>query len=214
MNYVVLFASLIIAILGFSSYASAQFEGSIEFRKMTLIDTTKYIYYVQGNQVRIDEIGSRSKKIEGSFLINLKENTMVSLSHERKLYMDQKAGAPVKVTGSPEIKTTGETKTLLGMKCKEMFVSNKAEKTTITYYIGASKCDFFTKMLKVMNRKDKPAVYFLLLKDAGDGFPFLSIQKDDTGKEVGRLEVLKFEKKALDASLFVIPKDYHKFEKN
>lgn len=204
-----------IAVASFVSASLAQFEGTIDFKKMTQIDTTEYIYYVKGNMVRIDEIGSKSKKVEGTFLLDLSASTMLSLSHDRKLYMDQKPGAPVAVTGKPEITSTKGAKTLLGVSCKEVSVVNKDENTTIKYYVGGSKFDFFAKMLRLMNRKDKPASYFLLIsKEAGDGFPYMSVQTDATGKETGRLEVQKIEKKALDAEMFQIPKDYHKFEKN
>lgn len=204
-----------IAIASFVSASLAQFEGTIEFKKMTTMDTTKYIYYVKGNKVRIDEIGAKSKKVEGTFLIDLAASTMISLSHDRKLYMDQKPGAPVTVTGKPEISNTKAAKTLLGVNCKEISVVNKEENATIKYYVGGNKFDFFAKMLKLMNRKDKSASYFLLiLKEAGDAFPYLSIQTDNTGRETGRLEVEKLEKKTVDATMFDIPKDYHKFEKN
>ncbi|MCC6691631.1 MAG: DUF4412 domain-containing protein [Bacteroidia bacterium] len=206
---------VLLAVAGFASVSFAQFEGTIEFKKKSATDTTKYIYYVKGNKIRIDEIGSQSKKIEGTFLIDLAAGTMMSLSHDRKLYMDQKPGAPVAVGGKPEIKNTKTSKSLQGINCKEIIVSNVEEKTTIKYYIGGSKYDFFVKMLRLLNRKDKQSSYFLLLgKEAGDGFPYLSIQTDETGKEVGRLEVDKIEKKAIDTEMFDIPKDYHKFEKN
>lgn len=208
-------AVTVIALAGFASASLAQFEGTIEFKKMNLSDTSSYIYYVKGNKVRLDEVNLKSKKIEGTFLIDLTAGTMVSLSPDRKLFMDQKQGASVTVGGKPEIVNTKATKTLLGTNCKELVVNNKEENTTVKYYVGGAKFDFFAKFLKLMNRKDKQACYYLLLsKDAADGFPYLSIQTDNTGKETGRLEVSKIEKKVIDATTFEIPKDYHKFEKN
>ena len=66
------------------------FEGIITFQKMSLLDTNEYAYYAKGNLVRIDEIDAKTKVVAGSFLIDLKQSTMITLSHERKLYMDQK----------------------------------------------------------------------------------------------------------------------------
>ncbi len=206
--------STAIAIASFVSVSLAQFEGSIEFKKMTTTDTTKYIYYIKENKVRIDEIGSKSKQITGTFLVDLDASTMQALNTDRKLYMDKRPGTPETLIGTPEITKTKETKTLLGTNCKEFVVANKAENTTIKYYVGGSKFDFFRKFLKFMNRKDKSSEYFLLLKDAGDGFPYLSIQTDNTGKETGRLEVVKMEKKVIDPVMFEIPKEYKKFEMN
>jgi hypothetical protein len=204
----------VIVFAGFVSACLAQFEGSIEFRKMTTTDTTKYIYYVKGNKIRIDEIGSKSKKLEGSFLIDLTASTMIDVNHDRKLYMDQKPSSPAVVGGKPELSNTKMTKTLLGVPCKELVVTNKDDNATIHYYIAPGKFDFFVKMLKLINRKDKQSSYYLLLKEAGDGFPYLSIQTDNTGKEFSRLEVLKIEKKPIEPSVFEIPKEYQKFEKN
>src|SRR4051794_35266202 len=89
--------SVITIMIACAFSATAQsFEGVIEFKKQTPSDTTNYIYYVKDNMVRIDEIGSRSHKVEGTFLVNMDEKTMMSLNHERKLYMTQNnTAAPV-----------------------------------------------------------------------------------------------------------------------
>ena len=203
-----------LAIMGFVSASLAQFEGTIEFKKMTTTDTTTYIFYVKGNKVRIDEIGSKSKKVSGTDLVDLSAQTMVALNPERKLFMDRKTGAPVAPAGKPEVTNTKASKTLLGVNCKEVVVTSKEEGVTIKYYLGGSKFEFFPKMLRILNRKEQSAMYFLLIKDTGDGFPYMSVQTDASGKETGRLEVFKLEKKTLDASLFEIPKDYKKFENN
>ena len=63
-----------------------------------------YIYYVKGDNVRIDEIGTKSHKVEGSFLVDMEAKTMKSLNHERKLYMEQgNASAPV-IKGTCKVK--------------------------------------------------------------------------------------------------------------
>ena len=61
--------TVVVVMVAFSFTAVAQsFEGVIEFKKSSNTDTTSYVYTVKGNQVRIDEIGSKSHKVEGSFL--------------------------------------------------------------------------------------------------------------------------------------------------
>ncbi len=210
------FSVFAFSVLALSSFA--QFEGSIEFKRTNSVDTTKYVFYVKGTKVRLDEIGSKSKQVSGTSLIDLsgEQTTFKALNPERKLWMEKKPGSPVAAMGTPEITSTKASKLLLGVNCKEVVVNNKTENTTIKYYIGGSGFDFFVKFLKFMNRKDKSAIYYLLLKgNAGDGFPYLSIQTDNTtGKEVERLEVLKIEKKILDPVLFEAPKEYKKFEMN
>ena len=195
--------------------ASAQsFEGIIEFKKQTTTDTVNYVYYIKGDKVRLDEIGNKSKKVEGSFIIDLKTNTMVSLSHERKLYIEQSGGTPAVVTGKPEVKKTGNIKTIQGMKCSEYIVKNAEEKVQVTYWMASNNFDFFFKLLKVLNRKDKSAVYVQQITGAEGMFPFLSSQVNlETNKEEVKMEVTKIEKKTIDASKFETPKDYQKFQK-
>ena len=195
--------------------ASAQsFEGVIEFRKQTTTDTINYVYYIKGDKVRIDEIGVKSKKVEGSFIIDLKSSTMLSLSHDRKLYLEQASGTPAVMTGKADVKKTGNVKTLQGFKCNEYVVKNADEKIQVTYWMGAGKFDFFFKLLKVLNRKDKSAIYIQQLTGVDGMFPFLSSQMNlETGKEEIKMEVVKVQKKAVDATQFDVPKDYQKFQK-
>ncbi|MFI5222507.1 MAG: hypothetical protein ACHQK8_09290, partial [Bacteroidia bacterium] len=89
-----LFSTALFVFAGMLFVSAQSFEGVIEFKKQTATDTVNYIYYVKGDKVRLDEIGSKSKKVEGSFIIDLKTHSMVSLSHERKLYIEQASGAP------------------------------------------------------------------------------------------------------------------------
>ena len=209
-----LFLTSLLAITGMLIASAQVFEGVIEFKKQTSTDTVNYIYYVKGDKVRLDEIGSKSKKVEGSFIIDLKTNSMVSLSHERKLYIEQASGTPATVVGKPEVKKTGNVKTILGVKCTEHVVKNADEKVQVTYWMGIGKFDFFFKLLKVLNRKDKSALYVQQLTGVDGMFPFLSSQVNlETGKEEVKMEVAKIEKKTVDANMFAMPKDYQKFQK-
>ena len=198
----------------FSFTAIAQnFEGVIEFKKGNTTDTTSYIYFVKDNQVRVDEIGGRSKKVEGSFLVNLDSKTMKSLNHERKLYMDQPTPSEPVIKGSCAVTKGQDVKNLQGYKCSQFIVTNNTEGVIITYWLAEGKFAFFEKLLHQLNRKDKASVYFLQIPDTKNMFPMLSIQTDLRGKETGRLEVTKITKKVVDNSVYDIPKGYNKFEK-
>lgn len=192
---------------------SQSFEGIIEFKKTTTTDTISYLYYVKENNVRIDEVGSRSQKVEGSFLVNLDAKTMKSLNHERKLYMDQPTPAAPVLKGSCTVTKGQNVKNLQGYKCTENVVTNNTENVVITYWLADGKFAFFDKLLRQLNRKDKASVYYLQIPDTKNMFPMLSVQTDLKGKETGRLEVTKITKKPLEASTFEIPKGYNKFEK-
>src|SRR3989344_27082 len=97
-----LILSALFAFTGMIIASAQSFEGVIEFKKQTTTDTVNYIYHVKGDKVRLDEIGNKSKKVEGSFIIDLKTNSMVSLSHERKLYIEQASGTPAVINGKLE----------------------------------------------------------------------------------------------------------------
>src|SRR5688572_24303000 len=104
---------ILLTLVSFTGLAAIaqSFEGTIEFKKKTTADTTKYIYYIKGDKIRIDEIGVKSGKPEGTFLVDTKENKMISLSHERKIFMDKTQGAPPTVLGKPAVSKTKNTKT-------------------------------------------------------------------------------------------------------
>jgi hypothetical protein len=209
-----LFLTALFGISGILLVSAQSFEGVIEFKKQTTTDTVNYIYYVKGDKVRLDEIGSKSKKVEGSFIIDLKTSSMLSLSHERKLYIEQASGTPAAMNGTAEVKKTGASKTIQGVKCNEYIVKNPNEKVQVTYWMAEGKYDFFFKLLKVLNRKDKSAVYVQQIADASGSFPFLSSQVNlETNKEEVKMEVTKLQKKTVDATLFEVPKDYQKFQK-
>jgi hypothetical protein len=193
--------------------SSQSFEGIIKFKKLTQTDTTNYVYYVKDNYVRIDEIGSRSQKLEGSFLVNLDAKTMKSVNHERKLYMDQPTPAEPALKGSCTTTKGQDVKNLQGYKCTQQVVTNNTEGVIITYYLADGKFSFFDKLLHQLNRKDKASVYFLQIPDTKNMFPMLSIQTDLKGKETGRLEVTEITKKSLTTDTFDVPKGYNKFEK-
>jgi Domain of unknown function (DUF4412) len=207
--------TVIAVIIACSSMALAQsFEGTIEFKKATTIDTTNYVYTIKGNMVRIDEIGTKSRKIEGSFIVDLDAKTMTFLNHDRKLYGDQPTPAAPIIKGNCVVKKGQNVKNIQGYKCVEYIVTNTDENTQVTYYIADGKFSFFDKLLRQLNRKEKSSSYYLQIQNIKNMFPMLSFQTDiATGKETMKLEVSKITKKEVDASVFQVPKGYNKFEK-
>ena len=213
-NKFIKIAATVVLTLCLSAIVKAQpFSGVIEFKKSTSIDTTDYVYYILGNNVRIDEIGTHSHKVEGSFLIDLDAKTMKGLNHDRKIYTDQPTPAAPAMKGTCTV-TKGKTvKNLQGYKCSEYIVKNAEEGTTVTYYLADGRFQFFEKLLRQLNRKEKSSIYYLQIQDVKNMFPMLSVQTDATGKTTGKLEVTKITKQDVDPAKFEIPKGYNKFEK-
>lgn len=206
---------LLAACLTLSVMAVAQsFEGTIEFKMETNKDTTTNMYYVKGNDVKLDQIGRKSGKVEGSIVFNLSTKEIKFLNPVRKVWSEHKSESAAVIKGNCEVSKGTGTKMVQGIKCSEYIVKNAEENTQITYWIASGKYDFFVPLVKAWNRKDKQSIYFNQLKDLPKGsMPLLSEEKQLTdGKLISKLEVSKMAKGSIDASKLAIPADYKKFE--
>lgn len=205
---------LSIALFAFTTAAFAQFEGSIEFRMETKKDTNTNVYYVKGNNVKLDQIGKKSGKVEGSFVFDLAGKSIKFVNPARKVWGDHKSETPPSITGTCEVTKVKTTKSVAGKMCIEYIVKNATENTQITYWVAAEKYDFFVPMVKLWNRKDKQSIYFNQIKDLPKGaMPMLSVETTLDGKTtLSKLEVIKLEKKSIDQGTVSIPSDYKKFE--
>jgi len=204
---------LSIALLGFTTAAFAQFEGSIEFRMETKKDTTTNIYYVKGNNVKLDQIGKKSGKVEGSFVFDLPAKSIKFVNPARKVWGDHKSETPPSIKGTCEVTKSKATSMVGGKMCSEYTVKNTEENTQIVYFIATEKFDFFVPLVKLWNRKDKQSIYFNQIKDLPKGaMPMKSVETTlDTKAQMSLLEVIKIEKKTIDAATVAGPSDYKKF---
>jgi len=206
---------LLVASLSLSVMAVAQtYEGSIEFKMETNKDTTTNIYYVKGNDVKLDQIGRKSGKVEGSFVFDLATNEIRFVNPVRKVWGEHKSETAPMIKGTCVSTKGANTKMVQGQKCTEYIVKNTEENTVITYWIAPGKYDFFMPLVKAWNRKDKQSIYFNQIKDLPKGsMPLLSEEKQiSDNKLVSKLEVSKMSKGGVDASKLAIPADYKKFE--
>jgi len=203
----------IFALILVGSASSAQsFEGVIKFQKQTDVGNTNYVYYIKGDNIRIDELDNNGN-VDGTFLVNLKAKTMLSLNYERKLYMDNKRPADAPVNGKCEITKTKNVKVIMGYNCREYIVKNTAENTQVSYWIAEKKFNFFQGLLKVLNRKDKSSVYYQQIIGLKEAFPFSSVETTISDKkQVNRMDVTEIKAKVLNASLFEVPKEFRKFD--
>jgi hypothetical protein len=200
----------------FSAFLTAQdFSGSIEFRYATPKDTSRNVYYVKGDQVRLDQFSRKNDNVvEGSFLFNLNETDVRFLNPKRKLWGVQKSETPQVISGECVVKKGKNVKTLAGYKCNEYVVKNTEENTMITYWIAEDKFTFFQPLIKIWNRKDKQSIYFSQIKNLPPGaMPLMSEEKQlDNGKTISKLEVTKVSKTAPSEEKFNVPKDFNKFD--
>ena len=206
---------LLLAGLSISAIGIAQsFEGSMEFKMETSKDTTTNIYYIKGNDVKLDKIGKKSGKVEGSFIFNTETKEIRFVNPVRKVWGEHKSETAPIIKGTCEVTKGTNTKVIQGVKCTEYIVKNTAENTQITYWIASGKYDFFIPVVKMWNRKDKQSIYFNQIKDLPKGsMPMLSEEKSLSDNTiVSRLEISKINKGNIDASKLSVPADYKKFE--
>jgi hypothetical protein len=205
--FTVLLSSLVL-----TTYAQS-FEGTVEFNHENTKGSTKNIYYVKDNLVRLEQFSKTTSKPEGAFVFDLKINNIKFISHGRKVWGDYKPETAPVLKGSPEI-TKGGMKKLQGQNCQEYTVEYKEENLKIVYYIAKGKFDFFNPLVTLWNRKDKQStVYRMLMKELPKGsIPMLSIEYGADGKQVSKLEIKKIKDQDLLPEEVAVPEDYKKFQ--
>lgn len=202
------------SILCFAGLAQS-FSGSIEFTYATQKDTTTNVYHVKDNMVKLDQYSrGQTRTIEGSYLFDLNAGEVKFLNSKRKLWGRQENRTPQNIRGNCVVSKGTATKMIAGIKCREYTVKNTDENTSITYWIAEDRYSFFIPLITLWNRPDKQSKYFAQLSDLKPGsMPLMSEEKAlDTGKTLTRLEVQKITKTVPSEDIFMIPKDYSKFD--
>jgi hypothetical protein len=197
--------------LSAAAFASGPFQGTIKFTKTIGPVTANYVYYVKGDKVRVEEL-SENGEIQGIMIVDTKANTVKALSPERKMYIDVPNKRPARET-DVYVQKTNNTKVINGYNCTEVKVSGKGDGREVTYWVADDDFDFMVPMLETLNRKDKLAVYFMNIPNLEGFFPMVGIEKKTDGVELTKLQVNDVTKSDLDESLFTIPSDYSKFER-
>ena len=202
-----IFATVLLA-----SASLAQFEGEIIFEKNVGKIHVIYKYFVNGNDIRIEEV-SEDGTIDGIQLMDLDTRKTYALSPERKLWFETPNRRPANSL-DVEVKKTGKTKEILDKKCFEVIVTSKTQDRKIIYWITKGDYKFFIPMLETLNRKENQAMYYLEIEGMENHFPMLSTEHVlSTGDVVSTLKAEKIESKKISPETFIIPKDYGKFER-
>lgn len=199
------------AMLGSMAFATGPFQGMIKFTKTIGPVTANYVYYVKGDKVRVEELGDNGE-VQGIMIIDTKSNTVKALSPERQMYIDVPNKRPARET-EVYVQKTGKTETINGYNCSEVKVSGKSDGREVTYWVADDDFDFFIPMLNTLNRKDKLAVYFMNIPDLEGVFPMVGVERKTDGVELSKLQVVEMNKSELDNTMFEIPSNYTKFER-
>lgn len=204
---------VIIPILSFQIFAQQSFEGSIFFARITNIDTSYFAYHVKGDMVRIDEL-NKDKEIMNSLLVDIKNQKLTAMSPAKKLYMKMHVNPySPEPDKNFEIIKTDNKKSILGYDCMQWRVKNKSQNTEISYWIADNNFCFFSDLLKILNRSEKQAKFFLQIPGTKCLGPLLSEERTLLRGQKMKLSVIDIKKSKLDNSLFQIPADYKNFER-
>ena len=199
------------AMLSSVAFATGPFQGMIKFTKTIGPVTANYVYYVKGDKVRVEELGENGE-VQGIMIVDTKANTVKALSPERQMYIDVPNKRPAREM-EVYVQKTGKSETINGYKCSEVKVSGKSDGREVTYWVADDDFDFFIPMLETLNRKDKLAVYFMNIPDLAGVFPMVGVERKTDGVELSKLQVIEMNKTDLEVSMFEIPANYTKFER-
>jgi len=199
------------------SNISKSFEGIIFFSMEMFSDTLYYTYYVKDKLVRMDEYNRcKTCKIpENYILYNLEKKTIIAVNPQRKMYLNLPVNEYYENKSNLDdytILKTNNSKKIFGYKCYQWRVRNKKQNTEIAYWVAKDNFDFFVDFLRLWNRSEKHASYFLKIPDSQGYFPMLSEERTILREQKMTLRVISIQKKPLDKSLFIIPKDYKNYE--
>ncbi len=193
------------------------FEGIIFFSMELITDTLYYTYYVKDRLVRMDEYNRcRDCKTPNNYILfDLNKKTITVVNPLRKMYININSKPYKERTDVDEnfkIIKTNNYKKIHGYKCYQWRVRNKIENTEVSYWVAFDNFDFFIDFLKLFNRSEKHAQYFLLIPETKGYFPMLSEERTTLREQKMTLRVLNIQRKTIDKSFFQIPKDYKNFE--
>lgn len=196
------------------SGATAQgFRGSITFERISLSDTVHYVYHVKDQFIRVDQLDSK-QKTQQITIVNTKEQSITVINPDRKLYM------PVTVrpfsdlpSNDYEIIKTENSKRINGYVCYQWRIRNRKKNTEVAYWVANDEFNFFTDLLRLMNKTEKIQNYYLQIPGATGFLPMHSVERSLLRDIRMQYKVLNIQKGTPDASLFTIPVSYTKFSK-
>lgn len=206
-----LFSAAMLAASIFTLNAQSTFEGEIKFREIKGNDTINTVFYVLGDKVKMDEINSKTKKPETTYLANVNYRTMQTINHSKKMYIDKNTNS---TSEAPEItfEKTKNLKTINGYKCVEYIVKNEDDDIEISYWLGKGKFDFYEPFESMLNSKENIYLYLMQIENISGMIPFEAVEKQK-GEVKTTLTATSVKKDPPEEYIFSLPKDYTKFVK-
>ena len=194
---------------------SKQFEGKIKFVQETLEDTLYYTYYIKGDYVRLDVLDEcKGCTVTDNYMIfNLGANSITAVKPSRKMYISVPPKPYVDNKDQNfQIVKSKNNKKIQGYKCYQWRVKNKEQNTEVSFWVAQDNFNFFENFLRLWNRSEKHAVYFLQIPETDGFFPMLSEERTTLREQKMTLRVIEIIKQNLDPTIFTIPKDFKSYD--
>ncbi|MFO8235681.1 MAG: DUF4412 domain-containing protein [Bacteroidales bacterium] len=211
-NIILIFILIVTA--DFSSNAEKDnFEGYVSLEKRTCFDTLHIHYYIKNNKVRINHYNSGN--LIKSLLAELKEDSVIAIDPERKMYKRLDLEKERSYSDDKEnliIIKTGNHKTIKGTKCYQWRVKDRERNSEIAYWVASEDFDFMHKLIGLLSQTDKIYHYFSLIPNHKEFFPFVSVERTLVRKEKQRIILTQIERKDIDDDLFEILSSYIEFK--
>lgn len=194
---------------------SKQFEGKIKFVQETLEDTLYYTYYIKGNYVRLDVLDECKgcTKTDNYMIFDLSSNSIMAVKPSRKMFINVPPKPYVDSKDQNfQIVKSKNNKKIQGYKCYQWRVKNKEQNTEVSFWVAQDNFNFFENFLRLWNRSEKHAVYFLQIPETNGFFPMLSEERTNLREQKMTLRVIEISKQNLDPTIFLIPKDFKSYD--
>jgi hypothetical protein len=216
-----LFSSLALIISPCLAHAG-EFEGVIHM-KTTHRDNqgaTVMNWYIKGEKARMETLLDEGKR--QVMIVDGQARTMQIPFSEKKMYMemslDQLGGATQEHLSEAleqhHVDRTGKSDKIAGYSCDLWRITDKATgklEQEICVAKGFGKSATFWMDPKEVRRSSQPGWVKQLINEGG--FGLRTVHYGDDGKEASRTEATSIERRSLDNSVFAMPADYTKMDR-
>ena len=206
-----------------ATFAQAgEFEGILHMKTThsDMDSSTAMDWYVQGEKARMEMLRGDGK--QHFMIVDSRARTMLMPMSGKKMYMElsldqigEKSQEHMKeAIERHTVERTGKMDKIAGYSCEVWRIKDKDTKKLeheICVAKGFGKSATFWMDPKQMQQSSQPAWVKQLVNEGG--FGLRTIRYGDDGKEISRTEATGIEKKSLDKSLFAMPADYTKVDR-
>lgn len=208
----VLAASALIASLLACKKSSGDFEGEIAMTLRNAGGTSEMVFEAAPPRVRLALTGPDGRR---SHALVKPDGSLVLVVDDQRAFVNMdmtKAGAAVAEadpSGEPVVNKTGRRETIAGHACEIWEIQHASGKRTESCIAEGLAAFDFGALLPGAAPASGAVEKELHQKKL---FPLRSIERDASGAETSRMEVVRVERKAIDRAIFEIPAGYTKIE--